>query len=982
MTRSKRSRNKKKKSRSAPGPPSTRVARPGTRRTKSADVSDSGPATPEEVRRLLDSGHVKPALAKAKQIYKSSPSPETEEILIRAYIARIESFEAGMGAEAKAMMDLVAARHPSAKHRLAEIRPRVEARTGKPARLLRPLADSGTSPEERLRIENIISSELTELETLARSSALPKIHPLRKAADAASQAFSAVTRGPADHNDLLLPEISRRSSLGPWKPLIRAIACFHRKDDTRCAELLEAVEPSSAPGRLVAPLREMMANRVQSKSAPELARRIRGEAVPLRGALKKLDRALAKKNPDQILAAVRESLRECRRLRPELVEQLEQQISTRCFLTDLPASAVRAALGGPTRHDAHFWRLMALALESEHDAPMACSLWEEFRRNAIHEGWFPEGGPEEAAVYLYMVGLLLRMSAEDLDHAREHFEIHFGGYEDYYQQRPRAVRAVRPKPGRHDTFFLYPHELFQRAVRCDPRPETFRQWLAWAKETRAADETALAWHEACPADSEPLLHLMESCEKRNALRKALRYLEQAEALDGLNPEVKRARIRLVVANAIRHFSNRNFRLADKDITELEALPQMEMGDRPAFVAALRWLWHAMQEAGQAPSFLEEAGRLLESDLAGYLILEGLATVCDPSGIQAKNLKLPSLRGSCDLAGELARGCALCEDLRLPIIIPLPWRARLLSDLAAGKSTPDPHSLRRIAEAALRLLDRELAFALSGRGLELGGPHSARFLLLRARSLPPWETERISDCLEASSVLARRVRDMDLVHDIVDAGQFVFGPGSGLGLEANAADPNGAPTSQKWIDQVLGRERQERELPEPPVDELEPDELCQCPACRRNRRSSASAPESRQFDLFDEFFADDDEETENDFEGIDAFEGPMDGEEYLGDFEELNNFDPLADDLPLPPEFANMSPELMAVMAEIITRYGNRKGEVPDVEELRKLSPKLFSRLEEAFLRQEVGRELDAPFEPPRKRRSPRKQKKSKRRKRR
>ena len=981
MTRSRRSRNKRrKKSRPAPGQ-SSRVAQAGRRQPNSTDVSDAGPATPEEVRRLLDSGHIKPALAMAKQIHKRAPSPATEEVLIGAYIARIESFEAGMGAEGRAMMDLVAARYPSAKARIEEIRPRVEVRTGNPEQLLRPLANPRTPPDKRRSIEHIIKTELTDLEALASSSTLPKNHALREAAQAASSAFSVVTRGPVDDKDLLLPEISRRSPLSPWKNLIRAIACFHRKDDTRCAELLEAIDPTSAPGRLVAPLREMMAKRLHSKSAPELASRIRGEAAPLGKALKKLDRALAKENPDPILAAVRESVRECRRLRPELAERLAQQISVRCLLADLPASAVAAALGGPTRHNAYFWRLMALAIESEQDVPMACSLWEEFRRHAIHEEWFPKGGPEEAAVYLHIAGILLRMNAENMERARRHFESFFRGYGDYYEKQPRAVRALRPKSGRPDTYYLYPDKLFQKAAGCDPRPETFRQWLAWARENGAGDDAALAWNKARPEDSEPLLYLTESCEKRNALKKALGYLERAEALDGLNPEVKRARVRLGVANAIRHFNNRNFRLADKDIAELEALPQMKMGDRPAFVAALRWLWHSMQEDVEATSFLSETGRLLESEVAAYLILTGLVAVCDPSGDAAQNLTLSVLQDSCDLAEELARGCALCEDLNLPVTIPVPWRARLLTDLAARQSIPNPHSLRKIAEAALRRQDRELAFALSDRGLELGAPHTARFLLLRARSLPLWEDERIAYCLEISAALARRVRDMNLVHDVVDAWQTVFGPGSGLGLEANLLDPSADETSQDEIDHVLARERQERELPTRPLYDSDDDGLCQCPACRRKRRTTSR--KNRQLDLFDDVFEDDesDIEGEDDFLDFDELEGPVDADEFSDDFPGLDD-SPLPLDLEdLPPHLTDMSPDLLAVMIEVFEKF---EGNLPSLDKIRRQAPKLYSRLEEAFLRQEVGGALGAPFEPPMKRRGrgPRKGKKGKRGKRR
>jgi hypothetical protein len=209
--------------------------------------------------------------------------------------------------------------------------------------------------------------------------------------------------------------------------------------------------------------------------------------------------------------------------------------------------------------------------------------------------------------------------------------------------------------------------------------------------------------------------------------------------------------------------------------------------------------------------------------------------------------------------------------------------------------------------------------------------------------------------------------MDLVHDIVDAGRFAFGSGLGLGVNASILDPSAAPMSRERIDKVLARELQERALPAPPAYEPEGEELCQCPTCRRKRRSTFR--QNRQLDLFDDF--------------LEYDEGDLEEENVLPDFGtlgDLEDFDPFEDDLPLPPELAGMSPELLAAMLEVSAKFGNRKGELPNLEVIRRRDPELFSRLEEAYLRQEVGAALDASFEPPLKRRGRSSGKRKKRRK--
>src|SRR2546429_4436805 len=60
--------------------------------------------------------------------------------------------------------------------------------------------------------------------------------------------------------------------------------------------------------------------------------------------------------------------------------------------------------------------------------------------------------------------------------------------------------------------------LYARACAIDPDPEIFRQWLHWARRSEdwhVSDRAAQSWRRALPKDGRPLLHLMESAEKRD-----------------------------------------------------------------------------------------------------------------------------------------------------------------------------------------------------------------------------------------------------------------------------------------------------------------------------------------------------------------------------------------------------------------------------------------------------------------------------------
>ena len=122
------------------------------------------------------------------------------------------------------------------------------------------------------------------------------------------------------------------------------------------------------------------------------------------------------------------------------------------MLAGAKVDRVTAALGGPSLKNASFWRLLARAHEEATGAlsiPLACSVWEEFRRHAVHEGWFPDKGPEVAHLYLHMADLWKRIPYEQTRRTHGAVRREVPRAQGVLTQASlRQIRALMPAPGR------------------------------------------------------------------------------------------------------------------------------------------------------------------------------------------------------------------------------------------------------------------------------------------------------------------------------------------------------------------------------------------------------------------------------------------------------------------------------------------------------------------------------------------------------
>src|SRR5450755_4654908 len=417
-------------------------------------------------------------------------------------------------------------------------------------------------------------------------------------------------------------------------------------------------------------------------------------------------------------------------------------------MEELDVEKTKAAMGGPTNHDAYFCRLFARGMEQD-DYPAtlvaACSAWNDFRLQAVKEGWFASNSAPVAALYLHMAKLLADVPA----YVTRSFE---------QANRDHGKSA-------EDLFFVHPQKLYERACVLDPHSEAFSQWMRWAKgkSQAEADGVAEAWHKICPQDIEPLLHLMATYEERRAFPTALKYLTKAELIDGVNPEVRRARLRLMAGNIVRCIQGKKLDLAERNLTELCALPQTQQGDRPAFVAALRWMVASMQgNLSRAETHRADIERLLESRTAAALLVFAVAFECKRPEFQRleRAQKLSKVeRGGLPVA--FVRLTRLAKDVQFSVRIPRDWEAEAAKQFKRIQQTLDVSQLRTLGEAASQSGDARFAYAIAGAGLERGGPSDGEFLFLRAQSLPLPNFEHRMVCAAAAAKLARQQGQQDL-----------------------------------------------------------------------------------------------------------------------------------------------------------------------------------------------------------------------------
>lgn len=776
------------------------------------------------MRQLIAAGKSRTALENAKEFHKAEHTPASEFLLLDAYTARVQSLiDQGLRPEAKALLDLVRERFPSARERFDGLVAAACASGGELDGLLQPLNDSQLGADRRASIEQIIQTQVLDLAKLADCATLPPEHGLRQAARALDAAFNLATSGEVTDEQIALPEVSHRSPLAPWKALVRSIACLYRGDDRSCQDYLAAIKTESVPSRLIPAVQTMLGVKPSRALKPAEEALVSATSVNLSAlhrTLASLDLAFAKEsNPSLIFKEVRAAVRECQRVAPDRLARLKQLIFVRGCVAGLETERLTAALEGGVRQDATFFRMFACEMERSgepEDLLQAAELWSEFHEHAVREGWFRDGGLETAALYLHVAESLGQLPQEMVEESRS--SSGRGG-------TPRGVRI-----------FHFPGQLYERACSMDPHPEAFAQWMRWAERQpdRESEHAAREWRRIRRDDLDPILHLMERAENRNAIPTALSLLADAEKIDAVHSKVRSARLRLVVASAMNHLRQNKPHLAARRLVEFEALPQSQQGNRRAFVPALHHLFAlGSGDKSKAAQTLVEVEGLLEDMLAAKLLLYGIASTSKGSNpVALPRTTALSRRDMASIPKSLASVMAIAEDLGIrKFKLPVAYFDAAEEHFPSVSNTLEIRSLRLLGELGMSTDHPKLAWAVSGVGLKRGGPDEAYFLLLRSNAMPRM-SDRYLVVAAAAAELARFHRQPDIVDRAVRITRTTFGDPISLTLDQAR--------------EVIGKELASPGYPsrysrEPNYSALFSAEPCNCPDCRRARGEATDDP---------------------------------------------------------------------------------------------------------------------------------------------
>jgi hypothetical protein len=767
----------------------------------------------ERVRSLIAEGNARAALDLAKQTHERLQTPASDDLFRDSYAARVdELIERSLWAEANGMLANMRKRWPAEEDRTRKAAMRIALGRGRPDALLVRLCDPSLENEERVCLEATLRTRLTDLAILAECAAVPPDHPLRRDAQTLRAAFVAVTEGVVERDALDLPTISRRSPLAPWKLLTQAIACYYRSEDDECRRFLQAIDPQSPPGKAASALLTAL----QGGSPPgggvhaEFVRDLTGNRAAIQASLRALDAAFARKKASEMRRASAVAFEECKRCSSRFAERLCTVLTHKLMDDDLDAEALSAILGRVCPTDSYFWRIFALSAE-KHDEVRACALWERFRLHALHEGALAQ--EVSAALYLHMAELLGSFSQKELAEIRACPNERILPFDEFYEDQSPAMRTVaktfkRVEPD--SLWWLSPEKLYARAIEADLRSDTFAAWLSWANKQDASDlalAAATAWHAALPKDLPPLLVLATQAEAQGAFKKALRYLEQAERFNPLHYELRRIRLRLMLSALQCHVKQGNDHLALLDIAALRELPLLKERDGAALLAALEWGW-AVSHADEKIAREQSATliRLLRASGAS-IFLEGLGSRL--FGLKDERMRpfLPSVSdGDESLAIGVACACALSDSFATEVRLPAAWVKTLERQVAQTGAQFTPGLLEALGRQACEQKLLPLAYVVSGAGLACGGGTVARFLVLRARTLP-LSSSRRWDCLAAAAALARGVRDAETVDAAVELGHerpFDFS----RGLAGNTLES----ASRERAEEILCAERGKKAYP--------------------------------------------------------------------------------------------------------------------------------------------------------------------------
>ncbi|HVS39015.1 MAG TPA: hypothetical protein VMS17_25880, partial [Gemmataceae bacterium] len=354
--------------------------------------------------RALQEGRFQQGLELAKQLHKSEPTPEHQELVRRAYLGRARQLRGqGQTRDAATVLRAALAFDRATSAWLEQI----AAELAQAGEVKEALQLAGQGPDALARISPHVVDAAIQLGAAGRA-ALPEA--LHADFDRTVQAFELTEAGRDDDARAALQAVGLRSPFLEWKLLLRGLQAYYGREDARAVENWQRLTPERLPARLAAPFRLQIDADFGAAQTPETQAVLRRQLDRLEGGvallpqLRQVRAALA--NHDSLAAAFRHAealLPTLRREAPQLVERLAS-----CFywaaLDTGPDDVTRykRVFGRPPA-DPNFYRLEALAHERAPNAEEAHSNWLKYEKEIAADGrMWPAGQANRVRALIWM----------------------------------------------------------------------------------------------------------------------------------------------------------------------------------------------------------------------------------------------------------------------------------------------------------------------------------------------------------------------------------------------------------------------------------------------------------------------------------------------------------------------------------------------------------------------------------------------------
>ncbi len=743
--------------------------------------------TKEKVLDAIHQSNSKKAIELAKMYMKENPGQEAESITAQAYQLRIQHLQkAGLVQDAKNLIEVAKEKCPSYRSLFDSVKQETfhfPLSKDDVSIIAKKINVSSCDKQTQTQLMNVLKLGLANPAHLVECPDLPQDSSLKKEAGIVQNALKAVADDGSENErkEYLeqLSRIPRRSPLAPWCFFIRALDAYHHAKDSECKVLLARIPDNS----ILKPVQFLLESKIDKKVRPEglssrPTRELWKSLTPEspRSQWRDFIKSVESKQKKGIRDKIQTILNSKWLTSPIIIREFNRSVFNVMDSEDIFDKGVNTIL---LIHLTRFYGERAKMFFHLDSIISTGSLSPDFVAEDLEEflsEWkhclFPK---EQAAVYA---------RAAEFAQIEESSVFPFSF-------------LFSPKPVNHSNSI----RLYKRACQLDPNPDYFNPLISLMqkanKKSTELEKMLVKWQKTCPQDSTPLIYLYENAEKRSALQKAMKYLEEAEQVDRLNPSVRNARERLVWSLIQKHLQQKKCHLVERDLKQLDSLELTPL-KRSLFDGVKRFV--AIVQDKNDPG-LEERHPLFDAIL--FRNLAFFSTLKSDNWLD----KIEPLE-NLDTEEKLAiyyNMRYLFKGLNGELRIYKAWHNRIPQWIAAV----EPISENLLIQISSDILQDEMpsiVIAATARGLRRKSSRLPEFLFYRALALwkeSDYNEAIVMQCLRAVITLCRARGNYELERQALD--RYKYFQGRFVNFLDDHDRTSNIELTEREIEQVIQRE---------------------------------------------------------------------------------------------------------------------------------------------------------------------------------